>query len=82
VHQLAPGQGHGTRRPHGHSLPLPDKHELSAHLHDRDHVRHLCAATVILIMNVAITLGVPILGIQILVVIGLFGREAVTILLT
>lgn len=81
MHHLAPGHGHGARRPNGHRMPLPDKRELSAHLHDRDHVRHLCSATVILAMNIAITLGVPILGIQIAVVVGLFGREAVTIML-
>jgi hypothetical protein len=81
VHLPAPGHGHAPR-PHVRKPALPDAHELSAHLHDRDHIRHLWTAAAILTMNVAITIGVPILGIQLLLVVGLFGRDAVTILLT
>lgn len=54
--------------------------EMRDHLHDRDHLHHLWIATVICAVNIAMTVGVPFIGIQLLVTIGLFGRDAITIL--
>ena len=57
-----------------------EAHEMRDHLHDRDHLHHLWIATVICGINIAMTVGVPFIGIQLLVTIGLFGRDAITIL--
>lgn len=57
-----------------------EAHEMRDHLHDRDHLHHLWIATVICAVNIAMTVSVPVIGIQILVIIGLFGRDAITIL--
>ena len=58
-----------------------DRHLLCAHLHDRDHIHHLCAAVLILAVNIAMTMAVPSLGIQVLVTVVIFGHDAVTTIL-
>jgi hypothetical protein len=63
-------------------LPGPEAHLMCAHLHDPDHIHHLWVAALICILNIAMTAGVPIIGIQLLVIVGLFGRDAITILLS
>lgn len=60
--------------------PEPVAHEMRDHLHDKEHLHHLWIATFICAINIAMTVGVPILGIQLLVTVGLFGRDAITIL--
>ena len=62
--------------------PAPLAHEMCDHLHDKEHIHHLWIATVICAVNIAMTVGVPILGIQLLITVGLFGRDAITILTT
>jgi hypothetical protein len=57
-----------------------EEHLLRTHLHDPVHLHHLWTATFILLLNVTLTVGVPILAIQLLVTIGLFGRDAIHIL--
>lgn len=76
--------GPASKRPH---LPWvrPDTqvvHEMHDHLHDRDHIHHLWIATLICVINIAMTVGVPIIGIQLLVTVGLFGRDAINILIS
>jgi len=55
---------------------------MCAHLHDREHVHHLWIAILICVLNVTMTVGVPILAIQLLVTVALFGRDAIDILLS
>jgi hypothetical protein len=57
-----------------------EAHLMCDHLHDRDHLQHLWIATVICAVNIAIIIGVPFIIVQILVTIGLFGHDAITIL--
>ena len=58
----------------------PVAHEMRDHLHDKEHLHHLWIATFICAINIAMTIGVPILGLQLLITVGLFGRDAITIL--
>jgi hypothetical protein len=81
VHDTISGPGHG-KTPGTGSLAHPEAHLICAHLHDREHVSHLWIATMILVLNVALTTGVPILAVQLLVTVGLFGRDAIDILLS
>ena len=59
-----------------------DPHLLCAHLHDRDHVHHLCMAVLVCVVNVVMTIAVPSLGIQLIVTVGIFGHDAITTILT
>jgi hypothetical protein len=81
VHDTTSGPDSG-KAPEPGRLAHPEAHLMCAHLHDRDHVHHLWIATVILMVNVTMTIGVPILAIQLLITIGLFGRDAINILLS
>jgi hypothetical protein len=70
-----------------HQLPAVTPHqpltqEMRGHLHDKEHIHHLWIAIFICTINIAMTVGVPILGLQLLITIGLFGRDAITILTT
>ena len=58
-----------------------DRHLLCAHLHDRDHVHHLCAAVLVLAVNIVMTMAVPSLSVQVLVTVAIFGHDAVTTIL-
>ena len=58
-----------------------DRHLLCAHLHDRDHVHHLCVAILVCVVNIAMTMAVPSLSIQVLVTVAIFGHDAVTTIL-
>jgi hypothetical protein len=61
----------------------PDRplgHEMRDHLHDKEHLHHLWVASFICAINIAMTVGIPILGLQLLITVGLFGRDAITIL--
>lgn len=59
-----------------------DRHLLCAHLHDRDHVHHLCVAVLVCTVNLVMTIAVPSLGIQLLVTVGIFGHDAITTILS
>jgi hypothetical protein len=79
VHDTTSGPDHG-KTPEAGSLTHPEAHLMCAHLHDPEHIHHLWIAIVILVFNISMTIGVPILTIQLLVTIGLFGRDALHIL--
>jgi hypothetical protein len=81
VHDTTSGPGHGPAAGTGNPAH-PAAQVLCAHLHDRDHIHHLWMAAVILMINVTMTVGVPSLAIQLLVTVGLFGRDALTIMLS
>jgi hypothetical protein len=81
VHNATSGSGNGKTAGTG-SLAHPEAHLMCANLHDRDHIHHLWIAALILVVNVTLTVGVPILVIQLLVAAGLFGRDAIDILLS
>jgi hypothetical protein len=59
-----------------------DRHLLCAHLHDREHVHHLCVAVLVCMVNVIMTIAVPSLGIQLIVTVGIFGHDAITTILS
>lgn len=59
-----------------------DPQLLCDHLHDRDHIRHLYAAGLVCAVNIVMTIGVPVLGLQLLVTFGIFGHDVLSILLT
>ena len=55
-----------------------DRHLLCSHLHDRDHVHHLCTAGVVLVINIFMSYGVPSLGLQVLVTVTIFGHDVIS----
>ena len=81
MHDTTSGPGNG-KTPEPGSLAHPEAHLMCAHLHDPGHIHHLWIAALILTLNVTLTIGVPILVIQLLVTIGLFGRDVADILLS
>lgn len=59
-----------------------DTYQLSGHLHDREHLRHLYVACLIFAIHIVMAVGISTIALEVMVTLGIFGHDVLHILLS